>query len=137
MKKSDIFSIILVASVGMFAAFLVGNAIFGDPNMEKTSFKIVEPISSEIIQPDPELFNREAINPTVEVEVGVCEDSNGNGILDLDERNKCLGVEAEDTKTVESAESVEVEETVTTNRDGDNQSTTTVTEEVVENGSVN
>lgn len=90
-KRSDIFTIIIAASVGMLAAFLASNAILGDPNMEKASFKVVKEITSNVDEPDPELFNREAINPTVEVEVGVCEDTNGNGILDKDERDKCLG----------------------------------------------
>lgn len=119
MKQSDIFTIVVVASVGMLAAFLVGNAIFGDPNLEKVEFKKVRDISSEIMEPDPELFNREAINPTVEVEVGVCEDTNGNGILDQDERDKCLGVDGgdSDSGTVD-----------------DETDTTTDTEEVVDNG---
>lgn len=119
MKQSDIFTIVVVASIGMLTAFLVGNAIFGDPNLEKVEFKKVREISSDIMQPDPELFNREAINPTVEVEVGVCEDTNGNGILDQDERDKCLGVE--DDGTDEEATEDETD-------------ATTETEEVVENG---
>lgn len=95
LKRSDIFTITIVVSVGMLMAFLISNAILGDPDMEKVSFNVVEPVSDTVDDPDPELFNSKAINPTVEVEVGVCEDTNGNGILDQDERDRCLGAEVE------------------------------------------
>lgn len=90
MKQSDLFTIIIVATVGMIAAFLASNAILGNPDLEKVTFNRVEPISETIVQPDTELFNDKAINPTVEVEVGTCEDSNGNGILDPEEREACM-----------------------------------------------
>ena len=91
MKQSDIITIVLISTIGMLVAYFAGNAILGDPNMESVTYKVVDPIiSSELMEPDPELFNEEAINPTVEVTVGTCEDTNGNGILDPEERNRCL-----------------------------------------------
>lgn len=91
MKQSDVITIILISTIGMLAAYFAGNAILGDPNMESVTYKVVDPIiSSELMEPDPELFNEDAINPTVEVTVGTCEDANGNGILDPEERMKCL-----------------------------------------------
>lgn len=93
MKQSDIITIILISTVGMVVAFFASNALLGDPNMQSVKFKVVDPvISSELMEPDPELFNEEAINPTVEVTVGTCEDTNGNGMLDLDERRKCMNI---------------------------------------------
>lgn len=103
LKQSDIFTIIIVATIGMLGAFFLSDAILGNPDMEKTTFSVVEPITDSIMQPDAELFNSKAINPTVEVEIGVCEDTNGNGILDVDERAKCLGQNTGDTaKNTES-----------------------------------
>ena len=111
MKQSDLITIILVASVGMLATFFVGNAILGNPDLEKAEFKTVNEISTSLEEPDPELFNREAINPTVEVEIGTCEDTNKNGILDPEERKKCQG-EEDETETVESDTETTTEEEV-------------------------
>lgn len=99
MKQSDIISIILVATVGMMGAFFAANAILDDPNLATATYKEAVPIESTLVDPDPELFNGDAINPTVEVEIGVCEDTNGNGILDPEERKKCLGQETTDDGT--------------------------------------
>ncbi len=89
MKQSDIFSVIIVASIGILAAYFSVNAILGDPNLRAVSFKTIEEISPSLETPDSELFNLNAINPTVEVYVGDCEDSDRNGILSRDEMIAC------------------------------------------------
>lgn len=92
MKQSDIFSIILVASVGTLAAFFICQSIMGNPDEASTKFKALnEVISQKLISPDPEVFNSTAINPTVEVYVGECEDVDQNGILDETELKACYG----------------------------------------------
>ena len=71
MKQSDIFTLILIAGIGTLAAFFLCNAIMGDPNLATAEFKAsTNEISSELVAPDPEIFNGSAINPTVEVYVG-------------------------------------------------------------------
>ena len=82
MKQSDIFTIIIIASIGMVGAFFASNAILGNPDELTMKHKNISPISTEVVEPDPETFNRDAINPTVEVYVGQCEDVDQNGILD-------------------------------------------------------
>lgn len=92
MKQSDIFSIILVASVGTLAAFFICQSIMGDPNKASVKFKaLTEVVSQKLVNPDPEVFNSTAINPTVEVYVGDCEDVDQNGILDDLELEACYG----------------------------------------------
>ena len=150
-KQSDVFTIIISASVGMVAAFIIGNMVFGDPNMEKVTYKDVEKISTNIVEPDPELFNAYAINPTVEVEVGVCEDTNGNGILDQDERNRCLGIVDESTDKSEQDTDSDSDKKADSGSDSDTklktnasssttttiETTTETIEEVVKDGSAN
>ena len=89
MKQSDIFTIIIIASIGMVAAFFASNALLGNPDELSMKHKTITPISTEIVEPDPETFSLDAINPTVEVYVGQCEDVDQNGILDRAELVAC------------------------------------------------
>lgn len=95
MKQSDIFSIIFVAGVGVLASFFACRAIMGDPSDAKTEFKRLNAvISRNYVEPNAEVFNSQAINPTVEVYVGDCEDIDKNGILDESELIACKRIEA-------------------------------------------
>ncbi|MDO4967432.1 MAG: hypothetical protein Q4E70_01545 [Candidatus Saccharibacteria bacterium] len=96
MKQSDIFSIIIIATVGTIAAYFAVNSFLGDPNLRSVQIKTLEDISSSLSAPDPELFNSSAINPTVEVYVGDCEDVDQNGILSREELVACGKEEAQD-----------------------------------------
>lgn len=96
MKQSDIFSLILIAGVGTLAAFFVCQSLMGNPDDASVSFKaLAQPVTNSLIAPDPEVFNSSAINPTVEVYVGACEDVDQNGILDEIELEACTMVEEE------------------------------------------
>lgn len=90
MKRSDIYSLVLIAGIGTLASFLACNAILGDPNEAKVEFTTVrEVLTSELASPDEEIFNSTAINPTIEVYVGDCEDIDQNGMLDKAELIAC------------------------------------------------
>lgn len=90
MKRSDIYSLVLIAGIGTLAAFLACNAILGDPSDAKVEFKSVSSVvSNDLAQPDREIFNSMAINPTIEVYVGDCEDIDQNGMLDKAELIAC------------------------------------------------
>lgn len=90
MKRSDIYSLILIAGIGTLAAFLACNAILGDPNEAKVEFTTVrEVLTNELASPNEEIFNSTAINPTIEVYVGDCEDIDQNGMLDRAELIAC------------------------------------------------
>lgn len=95
MKQSDIFSIVVVASVGTLAAFFICQAIMGKPEEAVVRFTGLENVIEKGLKdPDPEVFNATAINPTVEVFVGDCEDLDKNGILDDFELQACGRIEA-------------------------------------------
>ena len=70
MKSSDIISIIIIAIIGSVATALMLNVVLGDPNDKKVTFKKIESVSTTLVEPDAELFNSGALNPTVEVYVG-------------------------------------------------------------------
>lgn len=71
MKKSDIAMIILIASIAMFTAFAIASNI---PALKISSKGVqvdtIEEISDSIVEPSPEIFNSDAINPTVETVIG-------------------------------------------------------------------
>ena len=69
MKKSDIAMIILVASISVMVAFFIGKAIFGDVYNGSAKVKTIEKYSSTIVEPSPEIFNKGAINPAVQVQI--------------------------------------------------------------------
>lgn len=95
MKQSDIFTLILVAGIGSLASFFLCNAILGDPDEASVEFtRLSQVISADLTEPDPEIFNSTAINPTIEVYVGDCEDIDQNGILDMAELVACGREEA-------------------------------------------
>lgn len=71
MKKSDIAMIILIASISMVVAYFVVKSIpvFQSTSQPKQVSTFTE-ISGDVAEPDPNVFNAEAINPTVEVFIG-------------------------------------------------------------------
>lgn len=71
MKKSDIAMIILIASISIVVAYFVVKSIpiFQSTN-EPKQVSTFEEISPNVKEPDPTVFNDDAINPTVEVFIG-------------------------------------------------------------------
>ena len=85
--KTDLITSIGAAIIGSVIAFLACNALI--PAIEPVSYKKLDDASSnyELIEPDVNVFNYRALNPTVEVYVGDCDeyDDYGNCITDQDE----------------------------------------------------
>lgn len=71
MKKTDVAMIILIAGVGvMLAYFIAVNIPFLKVPEEGAKVQTIPKITSDITEPNPDVFNKDAINPTVEVIVG-------------------------------------------------------------------
>lgn len=71
MKKSDIAMIILIASVSIMVAFTVANSLpFLKVNDEGVEVYTIDPIESEVEEPDANVFNKDAINPTIQSVIG-------------------------------------------------------------------
>ena len=83
--KNDLVTSIAVAILGVVGAYFICNIFVGD--IEPVSVKKVDSsMSVDVPQPDPEVFNYKAINPTVEVFIGNADecreyDPNGNCIV--------------------------------------------------------
>ena len=69
MKKTDLAMIILIASVSILLAYFVANSIFGDVSKESAQVKTIEVINADIVPPSITIFNKDAINPAVEVQI--------------------------------------------------------------------
>lgn len=69
MKKTDIAMIILIATVSVLVAFFATQAILGDGAKESVNVKTIDKIDTAVIEPDPTIFNGQAINPAVEVQI--------------------------------------------------------------------
>ena len=67
MKKADIAMIILIASVSMMISFFVANSYFKYSG--SATIQTVDKINSDIVEPSTKIFNKDAINPAVPVEI--------------------------------------------------------------------
>ena len=61
--------IILIATVCILVAFFVTRSVMGDPGSEAVKVKRVEKIEAAITPPDETIFNSNAINPAVKVQI--------------------------------------------------------------------
>jgi len=69
MKRTDIAMIVLIASVSVIIAFFVAKSIFGDVYTGSTKVKTIDRIDSTIVEPSSDIFNKNAINPAVKVQI--------------------------------------------------------------------
>lgn len=71
MKKTDIAMIVLIASVSVIGAYFATSTFFPTASGgQNQTVKTIEVITSDVAEPDPAVFNENAINPAVEVQVG-------------------------------------------------------------------
>ena len=69
MKKTDIAMIVLIASISVLVAFFVAKSIFGDVYSGTATVKTIDAIDSSIVEPSSDIFNKDAINPAVQVQI--------------------------------------------------------------------
>lgn len=78
MKKSDLAMIVLIAALSVGAAFIVVGSIPGlnlsSDSAEKV--KTIERYESKIDEPDKDVFNSTAVNPTVDITIGDTSEDN-------------------------------------------------------------
>ena len=80
--KNDLATAIIVAIVGVLVSYFACDYFFGP--IESVSITTVDSssINADYDEPNPEVFNYKALNPTVEVFVGDC--------TELGEGGECL-----------------------------------------------
>lgn len=74
MKKSDIAMIVLIASISVMTAFFVAQSIFGSIDKSTATVKTIDQIESSVVEPSTDIFNKDAINPAVEVNISGTDD---------------------------------------------------------------
>lgn len=82
MKKTDLAMIVFIASISILVAYFAGKALFGDVYDGSTKVKTIDKIDSSIVEPDPAIFNTNAINPAVQVQI-TGTDTGGTGATDV------------------------------------------------------
>lgn len=72
MKTSDIAVIVLIASISVLIAFFVGRSLpFLQVNEQDATIRTVESVPEGLTsEPDPDVFNDKAINPTIKTVIG-------------------------------------------------------------------
>lgn len=78
MKQQDIAMIIVVIFFSVILSIFATNTFFTPDKDKKMTVETVTPISSEFTQPDPDVFNQDAINPTQLIQIG---DGNNPGLF--------------------------------------------------------
>ena len=79
MKKADIAMIALIASVSVLLSFFIAKSIFGDVYSGSVKVKTIDKIDSSIVEPSKEIFNENAINPTIPINIGGTDTSTNSG----------------------------------------------------------
>ena len=75
MKKSDVAMIILIASFSVIVSFIVANQVpFLKAPEKGQKVKVAEKISPKVTEPDTRVFNKDAINPTIQTVIGGAQD---------------------------------------------------------------
>ena len=88
--KTDLVTSIIAAIAGALIAYFVTNLFIGP--IEDVTYKTVDAtVNATVSAPNPEVFNYRALNPTVEVYVGECDEYNEFG--------DCVEVEEETAPT--------------------------------------
>ena len=78
--KNDLATAIIAAVSGVLVAYFVSNMVIS--NFAKSTYPVKSvdsSVSADLADPDPEVFNYKALNPTVEVYVGNCTNVNMYG----------------------------------------------------------
>lgn len=76
MKKTDIAMIMLITSISLVVSyFVVGSIPALQGSNEPVDVEVIDKYSATIDDIDPTIFNGDAINPTVEVNIGDTETS--------------------------------------------------------------
>lgn len=69
MKKTELATIVLIASISMIIAYLTTQSLLGSVTTESVKVKTIDSIGSSFEEPSKDIFNSNAINPTVEVQI--------------------------------------------------------------------
>lgn len=113
--KTDLASSIGAAIVGVLIAYFICNLFIG-PIEDFTVKTVDSSVGAELVEPDPEVFNYKALNPTVEVYVG-------DDTAEEPQQNTPVEPEAEPEEESSNTEEETQENTETETQEGENGNT--------------
>lgn len=70
MKKTDIAMLVFVVALSGLVTYLIASALMGGSKQYSAQITEVEAISDMVVQPNSSVFNKEAINPAIQIKVG-------------------------------------------------------------------
>lgn len=74
MKNSDLALVILIAVASVLLSFWIFGLVLDNPDERYVELKSIGEISADLDAPDIEVFNAYAINPTIDVIIGKCDE---------------------------------------------------------------
>lgn len=69
MKKTDIALLIVIVAISLAISYFAGRAVLTRFVQSDTTVEATDVISSEIVAPSPDIFNDQAINPAVPINI--------------------------------------------------------------------
>lgn len=70
MKKNDIAAVALIVMIALVISFIVANTVIGTPQNDPVQVEEVTAIQEGFPAPDSRIFNKDAIDPTVDIKGG-------------------------------------------------------------------
>ena len=70
MKKTDIALLIVVVSLSGLITYFLASSLLGSPKQLTDSVTVVEAVTSDVDDPSESIFNKDAINPAVQIKIG-------------------------------------------------------------------
>lgn len=113
--KTDLASSIGAAIAGVLIAYFICNLFIG-PIEDFTVKTVDSSVGAELVEPDPEVFNYKALNPTVEVYVG-------DDTAEEPQQNTPVEPETEPEEESSNTEEETQENTETETQEGENGNT--------------
>lgn len=71
MKKDDLAKVIVVAVLAMLLSYVLVNMFFTNLKSAEATVKTVQAITDQVKEPSEKVFHKDAINPAVQVFIGV------------------------------------------------------------------
>lgn len=121
MKRSEIAMIILIASLSMLFTFTLAQSLLGDKVKRKASVEQATAISQDLVQPAKRTFNKDAVNPTVEVCIEKTQaDNEATTVSDTNCTGSDASIEATTDDQAETASSAQPSSASSTTQSGNN-----------------
>ena len=70
MKQKDIVTITIIVGVSILFSIFLSKVFISSPKNRSQKVELVDKVSAEFTRPDEKIFNKTAINPTQNIQIG-------------------------------------------------------------------